>query len=164
MCLVDFVSANLKCIACPRLHKQLVLKSKYHFVGNGFDYKTPATTLASHFCEAIEGFLRDNLWNLDPMVYVQFYNGLEDVFTSALKMKAWTCLDPSAFSFQWPDADSPFNSATMKAGDENIDDSGNGIRLSLFAALTRLHSDASPATMVHLDPTERCIARAVVLL
>lgn len=112
----------------------------------------------------MKGFLKDNLWNLEPMAYVQFHDGLEDVFTSALKLKAWTCLDPTAFSFQWPDADSPFDPATMKADDENIDDSGNGIRLSLFAALTRLHSDTSTATMVDLDPTERCIARAVVLL
>ena len=131
---------------------------------NGFDYETPATTLASHFYAAMKSFFKDNLWNLDPMVYVQFHDGLEDIFTSALKLKAWTCLDPTAFSFQWPDADSPFDPATMKDDNENIDDSGNGIRLSLFAAWTRLHSDANTTTIVDLDPTERCIARAVVLL
>lgn len=131
---------------------------------NSFDYETPATTLASHFYEAMKGFFKDNLWNLDPMAYVQFHDGLEDVFTSALKLKAWTCLDPTAFKFYWPDTDSPFDSATIKADNESLDDSGNGIRLSLFPALTRLHSDASTTTMVDLDPTERCIARAVVLL
>ncbi|CAO1599254.1 hypothetical protein XANCAGTX0491_002990 [Xanthoria calcicola] len=150
--------------ACPRLHKQLVLKSKYYFVEHGFDYRTSATTLASHLCEAMKGFLKDNLWNLDPMAYVQFHKALEDVFISALKLKAWTCLDPTAFSFQWPDADSPFDPATMKNDNESLDDPRNGIRLSLFPALTRLHSDTSTATIVDLDPTERCIAGAVVLL
>lgn len=98
------------------------------------------------------------------MAYVQFHKALEDVFISALKLKAWTCLDPTAFSFQWPDADSPFDPATMKNDNESLDDPRNGIRLSLFPALTRLHSDTSTATIVDLDPTERCIAGAVVLL
>ena len=131
---------------------------------NGFDYETSATTLAFHFCEAMKGFLKDNLWNLEPMAYVQFHDGLEDVFTSALKLKAWTCLDPTAFSFQWPDADSPFDPATMKDENESLDESGNGIRLSLFPGLIRLNADASTATIMDLDPTERCIAGAVVLL
>lgn len=51
----------------------------------------------------------------------------------------------------------------MKADNGGLNDSGNRIRLTLFAALTRLHSDASTATIVDLDPTETCIARAVVL-
>ncbi|KAI4255475.1 MAG: hypothetical protein L6R42_006718 [Xanthoria sp. 1 TBL-2021] len=74
--------------ACPRLYKQLVLKSKYLSVEHGFDYETSATTLASHSCEVLKGFLKENLWSLDPMAYVQFHDGMADVFLSALRLKA----------------------------------------------------------------------------
>ncbi|KAL8908790.1 MAG: hypothetical protein Q9171_005311 [Xanthocarpia ochracea] len=141
---------------CPKLYDQLVLKSKFLTVEQGFDYETQASMLASRSCEVLKGFLTENLWSLDPVNYIQFHNGLKDVFISALKLKAQTCLEPESFSFRWPRAEVCFDSGTMKVdgGGHGGDHVSNMICLTLFPALVR-------AATVEYDPTSTLVNRTV---
>ncbi|KAL8918889.1 MAG: hypothetical protein Q9172_005227 [Xanthocarpia lactea] len=144
---------------CPQLYDQLVLKSKYLTVKQGFDYETQATTLASRSCEVLKGFLTENLWCLDPVDYIQFHNGLKDVFVSALKLKAQTCLEPESYSFRWPRAEVRSDSGTIEVdgGAHGGDHVSDMICFTLFPALARA------ATVEH-DSTRTLVSRAVVLL
>ena len=125
----------------------------------GFDYETHATTLASRSCEVSKGFLTENLQSLDPVDYMQFHNSLKDVFISALKLKAQTCLEPGSFSFRWPRAEVCFDSGTMEVdrGAHGGDHVSDMICLTLFPALVR-------AATVEFDSTRTLVIGAVVLL
>lgn len=93
------------------------------------------------------------------MNYIQFHNGLKDVFISALKLKAQTCLEPGSFGFRWPRAEVCFDSGTMEVdgGTHGGDHVSDMIRLTLFPALVR-------AATVGSDSTRTLVSRAVVLL
>ncbi|KAL8856504.1 MAG: hypothetical protein Q9178_006903 [Gyalolechia marmorata] len=144
---------------CSQLYDQLVLKSKYLTVEQGFDYETQASTLASRSCEVLKGFLTENLWSLDPVNYIQLHNGLKDVFISALKLKAQTCLEPESYSFLWPLAEVRSDSGTMEVdgGAHGGDHVCDMICLTLFPALVR-------AATVKYDPARTLVRPAVVLL
>ncbi|KAL8656699.1 MAG: hypothetical protein Q9226_002584 [Calogaya cf. arnoldii] len=147
----------------PELHDQLILESKCLAIEQGFDSKTHATTLASHTCEVLSAFLKENLPDLDQMARVQFEQGLKEVFILSLQLKAQTCLDPTASGFLWPCAEAPFDSSAMTTYDGFPHRSNTLIRFTIFPALTRVNKDTSPAKVVDPDRKETSIGLAEVI-
>lgn len=130
----------------------------------GFEYETCATKLASHSCEVLHGFLKDNFLILDTVAHTQLREGLKDVFMSALKLKAQTCLDPTSFSFRWPRPDEAFDWTTMDVDDDGFSKSTDRIRLPLFPSLIRVDQGIHNGSMAHHDRTGAVVSRAVVLI
>ena len=79
---------------------------------------------------------------------------------SALKLKAQTCLDPTAFSFRWPRADALYEPSMVVA--KESDDHGDSIRLVLFPALYRRVFNATDKASGQHDWKEKSIGLAVV--
>lgn len=119
--------------------------------------------LASHTCKVLKGFLKDNFWDLNTAAHIQFQEGLEDVFVSALKLKAQTCLDPLGFRFQWPRTDEAFDPVKVDGGADDFSKSTHRIRLVLFPALIRVNQSSHHGPTAEHDRAETSIGRAAVL-
>ncbi|KAL8950371.1 MAG: hypothetical protein Q9222_003588 [Ikaeria aurantiellina] len=146
--------------AYPELYRQLVLKSKFLFVQEDLRPERFATELACRFSGAVKAFLEDNMWKWTPEAVNIWIKDPEQVFTTALWLKAQTSLEAKQFTFRWPRAGERFDDDLMEMDKENPMILPSGlVHFTLFPAMLRVKEERGTV----YRRTEESVLRAVVL-
>ncbi|KAI4226861.1 MAG: hypothetical protein L6R36_002848 [Xanthoria steineri] len=122
----------------PQLRDQLERKSRYRYVKDDLNVDTHAGELASRMSLALEPFDPNrSLWRIAGAIDTWFRH-LTGVFKAAIRLKLYTCLQPDAFAFHWPQAEEVFDLKWMQSESDELTASANPVYVTLFPALFRM--------------------------
>ncbi len=144
----------------PELHEQILRKSNYIFVNEKLDLKIFVAELSDRLNGALRPFLGTNLPSITSAIHTKWRNNVDEIFLSALELKAKVMLGNQQFSFMWPRAGETFDSRMMRRENNGNAEICGKVHVALFPALIQ-----NPDVRIGQDgPKERVIFPAFVIL
>lgn len=133
--------------------------STYEYVQTTEELDPHVGELAERLGYVLKAFYPGNTKSWSKEIFDAWWKYRRGIFNAAIRLKYYTCLQPDAFFFRWPQMEEAFDSRWMQGDVENPTDCSSPVCLALFPALFR----GEEALVMDQGQTELPVFPAVVL-